>query len=340
MIMKTKFTIQITGISILLLLIFCAVEGLSQDFHLSQYDAVPMIQNPANTGMKEGRHYSASAMYRSQWRPISSRPFSTFILAYDMPLEDRWGIGGYLVNSDGANVFNTFQLTGSVAYRITRQRRRSAGHHLSVGGQLGMMYKTTARELVFNNQYNPQGGGYSSDIPNYEDIENYSKVLPEISMGANYRYVNDQETIKPFASFSIWHITSPKEGFLSNSGGDVRLPRRYNLLVGSRFLLQDRFILEPKINTNIQGQATEYIFGADLETTFEAREDILGTFGVHHRLKDAIIIIAGIEYKGLLFTMSFDINTTELSEYVKGSSAMEFSLIFAPRTGRVNLFRI
>ena len=100
----------------LLSIIFISVNTLGQDYHFSQFDASPVKLNPALTGKFTKYNYIAAVMYRNQWRNLSNKPFSNFNLSYEMPINGRWGVGGYLSNFDGAKVYNEFDLVFSGSY--------------------------------------------------------------------------------------------------------------------------------------------------------------------------------------------------------------------------------
>src|SRR5690554_8097018 len=78
--------------SIIIASIICLPASLfGQDYHFSNFDALVTGYQPALTGMAKEHHYRAASQYRSQWRPLSTKPFATFAFSYDMPLNERWG---------------------------------------------------------------------------------------------------------------------------------------------------------------------------------------------------------------------------------------------------------
>src|SRR5688572_15263618 len=94
----------------LLLLALSAGTAFSikgQDFHLTQYDAAKIYLNPALTGGFNG-YYRIHANYRNQWKTISTKPFTTGALAFDMPVR-KMGIGVQVMNyRAGAGLYNAF----------------------------------------------------------------------------------------------------------------------------------------------------------------------------------------------------------------------------------------
>lgn len=165
---------KIKVISILILAF--VVKTNAQDYHFSQFDALVPTYQPALTGMFKEYNYRAATQYRNQWRPLATKPFSTFAIAYDMPIDQRWGVGAYIINYDGARVFNSFNLVASGAYRITDPGQKD--HLLTTGLQMGMIYKNTNnRDLLFDSQYS--NGTFNPELEDNEDFQRFSKLMPE-----------------------------------------------------------------------------------------------------------------------------------------------------------------
>ncbi|MCB9047123.1 MAG: type IX secretion system membrane protein PorP/SprF [Chitinophagales bacterium] len=56
----------------------------AQDVHFTQFNAAPLILNPAFTGNFDGK-MRASAIYRDQWRSVTV-PFKTIAISVDAPM--------------------------------------------------------------------------------------------------------------------------------------------------------------------------------------------------------------------------------------------------------------
>src|SRR5690349_4514025 len=109
----------------------------AQDAHLSQYEAAPVLQTPALTGIYEGSDFRMSSSFRSQWGALGSN-FTTTTFSYDAAFQGRYGAGLYLSNYNMADVFNTFEVGLAGAYNVSAPK---AKHTLSVGVRLGAMQK-------------------------------------------------------------------------------------------------------------------------------------------------------------------------------------------------------
>jgi len=321
--MKNTLVIILTFV-----LAFSSNKGMAQDYHFSQFDVLPVRLNPALTGMFKDYAYKSGAIYRNQWRALSVKPFSTFSLSYEMPLKnDRWGIGAYMTNYDGAKIYNEFNLVISGAYRITKPDQDI--HILTSGLQAGFINKNiNDKELTFNNQYD--GGGFNTDLASMETFDRFSKFMPEINLGLYYEY-GGVDDLRLFAGFSLYHITSPKNQFIESTVDPSRLPRRFVLHGGAVYKINPDYTVSLKTREMWQGKASEYYFGGEIEYLYERKTNTRVLGAVYYRVKDALVLGAGIEYKNLTFMMSYDITTSSLNNYNNGYGGLEFSIKFAPR---------
>ena len=311
------------------LLFLVTYAGNAQDYHFSQFDVSPVTLNPSLTGNFKKYDYKSSVIYRNQWRTLSSKPFSNFNLSYEMPLNSRWGIGGYISNFDGAKVYNEFNLVLSGSYRITVPNNKR--YLISVGLQAGMINKNiNDRDLTFNNQY--QSGGFNPDITSTENIEKLSKVVPELNFGIFYKYYGKtpQSKYKPYIGASVFHISSPKQDFLSTKENASRLPRRFLLHGGIDIKYSRTFNMEVKFRNQWQGKGREYYFGSDFNylVSTEGNTTLKGL--LYYRVKDAFVVGFGVDYKHMTFITTYDITTSGLNEFNNNKGALEFSLLYRP----------
>src|SRR3954469_25815536 len=66
--------------------LFCLSATQAQDIHFSQYNASPLLLNPATAGMNEG-DYRAYANFRTQWMTVASgNTYRTFAGGADVSL--------------------------------------------------------------------------------------------------------------------------------------------------------------------------------------------------------------------------------------------------------------
>ena len=314
-----------------LLFIICSYHtGMSQDYHFSQFDVSPVKLNPALTGKNTEYNYVAAVMYRNQWRNLSNKPFSNFNLSYEMPINGRWGVGGYISNFDGAKVYNEFNLVVSGSYSVSRPGNKK--YQLTTGLQAGFINKNiNDRDLTFNNQY--QDGGFNPDISSQENLERLSKFVPEINFGIFYKYFGKTGNSKvvPYGGFSVFHISSPKQEFLEGTEEVSRLPRRFVLHGGAEVKFTREFTADVKFRNQWQGRGSEYFFGSDFNYKIDFATNTSIKALLYYRVKDAFVTGFGIQYMNMTFITTYDITTSTLKEFNSSRGALEFSMLFAPK---------
>jgi type IX secretion system PorP/SprF family membrane protein len=314
---------QIIKIGILGLIVFFTNNNIvkAQDSHMSQFDAMPVLLNSAMTGVLTENSIRAGAQFRSQWGAIGSNITST-ALTVDAPLKERWGVGGYLLYNQESKYFNVFNFVLSGAYKITSTNQKK--HLLTVGLQAGLINKNVKdNKLVFDQQYS--NGNFDPDLPSGESFARSSRAMLELNYGLFYGYTDPDKKIHPYLGFSLFHITSPNESF--TNAAKSRLPRKWVLHGGCNVNITEDFIVEPKGLYMRQLNAQEIVAGMNLNYNLK-ESNIKVMAGGFYRLQDAVIIQVGVNYRNLVYKMSYDINTSSLKTYSEKRGGLEFSIVF------------
>lgn len=310
---------------IIILLYFLSTNSTNvvfgQDSHMSQFSTSPIIMNPSYAGSQEKGDIRVVSQFRNQWNSVANK-LSTTTLAVDIPFQQKWGLGGYIINYDAAKSFNVFNFVVSAAYDIASKHQKK--HKINMGLQLGLIYKSTSNDkLVFDNQY--VDGTFNTDLPSGENITKVSTMMPEVNYGISYQNIEHRKKFKPYGGISVFHLTHPKESFIKSQ--DSKLPLRYVFIGGGKIIASDELIFDPKILIMRQKNAMEINVGFDGEYMVQPNT-VSVLWGVYYRFKDAIIPMIGIDYKSILFKMSYDVNISTLKPYSNGKGGIEFSLTF------------
>lgn len=293
---------------------------LAQDPHLSQYDASPIVVNPALTGTIAPGNLRGVTQYRNQWGTLGTR-FTTSTVAFDAPIDKQFGVGLYLQDDNGAKTYNTFSLVLSGSYKITSPIQRK--YRLMVGLQAGFIYKkTNESQLTFDKQYN--SGVFNQELPSGEDFPKLSAMMPEFNVGFAYESTVDNQTVNPYAGMAVFHCSNPKESFYGMK--DSRLPIRAIVHGGSKIAVNDDILVDPNLLLMKQRNIWELIVGARGEYKLNSSSAVAA--GIHYRLKDAVIVMTGFNYNNYRFRISYDITVSELRKYTRGFGGLEFSLLY------------
>ena len=306
----------------------------AQDFHLSQYDAFNMYNNPALTGNYFGEKwaYRINGTFREQWRQLTTKPFSTYGIGYDAHSNGRgvrFGYGGYILNNkSGVAGINSLNAMLSGSYYITKPEQ--SPHCLNVGLQLGVLYKSfNPNSLLFETQYDYNTGTLNPEIPSGENFTRNSLLSLDANMGVYYKYKEKNDRFSPFIGLSVYHLNMPKQNFTTETS---RMPMRFSVQAGSDFKLNEKIKLIPKILFMYQAKATELnigLLGDYLLTNGNDRDpDYHLLLGISYRMKDAFIIQAGAKRDNIILRFSYDATTSYLRNYNNSRGAYEFSLVF------------
>jgi len=328
--MKTlKTYLRIAGSCTIAAIFGGSLHVQAQDMHLSQYDAAPIMFNPANTGMLKFTDLRVAALYRSQWASLATN-FTTFGLSFDMAINDRWGGGIVFVNHDAANVIGTSNFLVSTAYQITDPNNTK--YMLSAGVQLGFLYKRiNTNGMIFDSQFD--GFNFDNDLPTNEQFNRTSRFMMDANMGFSFKSTDRTKKINPFADFAVFHVTTPNEAFIGEANS--KLPMRWMANVGARTEVSRNLVIDPSVIWMRQREAQQF------QITALAHYEISGTpyqviGGLGYRTEDAVIIHAGLRHNANIFRISYDVNASGLSYYSNNRGALEFTAIYRPgrRTSR------
>jgi type IX secretion system PorP/SprF family membrane protein len=312
---------------ILALLTSCINYAVAQDFHLSQYNEAPLYLNPALTGViANDKNDRAFASYRTQWGAVTDRSFTTFSGGYDRKLNDRFSIGGYIINNNsGLARINAFSFFTSAKYSIIEDVSK---HRLDVGLQLGLLNRSIRSDnLTFESQYSNADGGINSEIPSGEVFNQSSLFRFNANTGVYYEY-NENKKLKPFIGVSLYNIVMPKISFFNN---DERLALKTNIHLGAKYIINEKWTVSPMLLLLAQQKARELNVGVRGDYLLnESGYTLIGE--AYYRHKDAVILGFGLNKDKISFKASYDINISYLSSYTNSKGAIEFSLVYSGLT--------
>ncbi len=292
----------------------------AQDGQLSQFDAAPVMLNPALTGMYENADFRMSSNVRSQWSSLSSN-FLTTAFAYDVSMQRRFGFGSYLSNYNMSGIMNTFQAGLTGAYNVMDSK---SDQTLSAGVNLGMIYKKiNDQQLVWDAQYDD--GNFNTDLPSGEMLQQGRRLMPELSFGVAYRSTAPRKRINPFGNFAIFHVTTPDESIFRMEQSDLHI--RYSMNAGVRVKVIEQLYLVPQGVYMRQGN--DQLIHAGMLGEFNIGGSMYSVVGGgSYRWNDAIVAQVGLKHKSAMYRFSYDVNTSPLSSYTNRNGAYEFSIVY------------
>lgn len=296
-------------------------ELLAQDIHWSQFNEIPLFQNPGNTGLFRG-DYRFMMNYKDQWRSVSV-PFTTFSCSADMKLKRLPKLGlGFLFFNDAAGdgVFRTIELQANVAYSI---KLTSDSVHLIRGGlNVGINHRQINWDkLTFDNQYN--GIVFDPNLPANEFYQTDRKTNYSIGLGVVYTYAMSKEK-RLTAGLGFFNLNRPNQGFFNQK---VERDVRTNIFIKANYKLDVDIDLLPSINLSFQGVYREIIIGSSLKyTLIDNVKDYRAFYGgIWYRSRDAAYLTIGMDYQNWFFGLSYDFNFSKLTPASGARGGFEFA---------------
>jgi type IX secretion system PorP/SprF family membrane protein len=311
--------------AILMLFIITMSASAQVDPHFSQYYAYPQWLNPALTGVIDG-DYRAGINFKQQWGSINNA-FITGGASFEKAPAKNFAFGATVMNQNAGELdFNYLTALVSGSYRI---RFGAQGLNIiNFGLQAGIINRSfNGQNARFGDQFNG-ANGFDSGATSSETISSNSALAPDINAGILYFDANPDQAIHPFFGVSVAHINQPKEKFL---GSENKLPMRFTAHGGTRIMLNDNIDIMPNALFMYQGNAREIAAGGYAQIAAGASSTLM--VGGNYRFDDAAIAYLGFQHKNMVFGLSYDVNTSNLSRASKSNGGFELSITLLGRRG-------
>lgn len=300
----------------------------AQDPVFTQFTAVPLALNPAFAGTTYAPRFAAA--YRNEWPNHADvgTAYETFAVSYDQFFEvfnSGFGIMAMADNAGGGLLKSTWA-SASYAYRASVNDQLS----MKFGVQAGFrQMRLDWDRLVFLDQLDPINGPLDpSGNPNPTNElppDNLTRTHFDVSAGL-LAYGE-----KFYAGVSLFHLTTPNEGFIqAGTGLDEGLPLRLTLQAGTEITLipgNNRIrptYIAPNLLFVKQGDQGQINLGAILgHGPFAA--------GLWYRQAftnaDAVIASLNFQYEVLRIGYSFDFTVADGIQVSKSGGTHEISLL-------------
>ncbi|MBK7311298.1 MAG: PorP/SprF family type IX secretion system membrane protein [Sphingobacteriaceae bacterium] len=310
----------------------------AQDIHFSQFYESPLLLNPAAAGASNS-DFRFVVNYKNQWKSVIN-PFKTIALAFDSRIYlnkkkkgNHIGYGFSMYNDKaGMSKVTTNQVNLDLAYHVYFSRSSS----LSAGVKAGFFQRNiNTTDLKWDAQYD--GKAYDPSKPTRESAIFQSFMKFDLAAGILYKYYSRANGGRFELGGSLAHITKPKISFYSS---DPSLNFKYIGHMHAQVKMGENTLFLPSAMYALQGKHQEVIFGGSIKFLIgqSTREKvILNTFtlissaiqfGAYLRAKDALIFTAAMDYKkNMVFGVSYDVNTSKLSQASKRRGGLELSFI-------------
>ncbi len=332
--MKTK---------IIILALLTALTGSlkAQDYHFSQYFDTPLLVNPSLTGVFNGDQ-RAILYYRDQWSSVMTNPYRSFGFSFDTRIWKNADETGYLAlginamkDKAGASELSVTQGLLSLAYH----QQIGMTSLLSAGIQGGFTQRTLNQaNLVWDNQYDPNAGGFDTNLPTGETSIYEGFGHADMAVGLLYSYFSPEtnsssnDGVRFNLGGAFYHFNRPDKSFTELF--DHKLYSK--IVVHGRALIglaQSNLAIAPNFMYQMQGPNTEILAGLGFRFMLQEQSRYTGfmkesalTLGCLTRINDAIIPYIAFEFANYSIGVSYDTNISSLRRATNSVGGFEVNL--------------
>jgi type IX secretion system PorP/SprF family membrane protein len=324
-------------------IIACHMTMNAQDVHFSQFSFAPLQLNPALTGIFDGKA-RVSNTYRTQWSGLGNG-YKTIHISVDAPLgkehmkNNYFGIGA-MVYQDKAGTagFRSTIIEGSLAYTTCLDDQNE--NYVSLGFQAGLNQQSMdLSSATWDSQWN--GDIFDPSLYSHESIQLEQFSYLDFNAGLLYYYLPDENNSFNVGA-SMSHVGSPNVSFFSVTT-ETPLRRKLTFHSGAEICVDKDITtwIEPRVLFLLQGNQKEILFGGNIKnkvqfksryTNYKKEAYFYG--GAFYRWDDSFILSARFEFNTLGLGISYDINTSALSNAAGSSNAFEINLSFVSSVKR------
>ncbi|HEY6160375.1 MAG TPA: type IX secretion system membrane protein PorP/SprF [Bacteroidia bacterium] len=284
-------------IFIMLLCMQAAVQGFAQqDAQFSHNMFNKLDFNPAFAGMTHGQ--CLSMIYRNQWVSFPGAPVTTLLNVNQFVPVMQGGIGFTAAEDKLGNEKNfACLLSGSRHFNI-------GNGELSLGGRIGWMQKS-----FIDNWIAPDG------VPGDNSIPVGAPPLSFMDLGAGLFYLDVNEN---YVGVSVNHAYNN-----GNSTADHYFKNvpHYYLTAGTKISVPGMRSLAFKPSVLVKSDGKAMIF--DVNGLLYFNDRFWG--GASYRMTDAIVLMAGVVWRGVKIGYAFDYTTSELKNYSSNTHELMIS---------------
>lgn len=302
----------------------------AQDLFVTQFDYVPMMVNPAQTGDYYGS-FRLGGTYRDQGFTVTQDRYTTPSFYIDAPIikgfrEKDWvGVGGYFIQDKagaGELLTGEYQFSGSYHLSLSKNEFR----YIALGIQGGTYQRRFAMAELLRFEDGIQQGGPSPDQALASSM-GQSKVSAAI--GIMFRSKNDQEE-----EFRIGGRVGRFFGHdysISSMGADVDIP--LHLVVHGSYDLgiAKGFTLTPQAIFRTIGSSSELAIQCRGRIVVNEEKEFSVLPGLGYRVGDAAQLLIGGQMKQLRASLAFDVTTSSLRQANNGIGAVELAIAWIIR---------
>ncbi|GAA4743282.1 PorP/SprF family type IX secretion system membrane protein [Flavisolibacter ginsenosidimutans] len=284
----------------------------AQDINFSQFYELPLLRNPALSGLFTGDLRITSA-FRNQWGSVTV-PYRTQALGAELKfrLSDvNYMALGLQVTNDvaGDSKLGKTAILPALTFHISLNGDKDT--YISAGFMGGpVQQRFDASKLSFDDQF--VNGSYSATNPTRQVFTNTNLTYYDLSAGLLFSSVFG-DGAKYYAGGSMFHVFQPLVAF--SGAKDVKLNRKYMINAGLSAPTSDADKVIVYADGFSQGGSTQTQGGLMFKHDVLQEDEDYGvslSAGAFVRWNDAVMPLIKLDYYKLGIGMTYDVNVSKL----------------------------
>ena len=296
-----KYSLVVVALCFCTTTIFAQQQNRFTQFMWNEYAI-----NPAYTGALA--YSPVQLTYRKQWQGFNGSP-ETFTFGGHTALNAKMGLGAMVFKDNMGGAITQTGIMVNYAYRMRLNKQSNLSFGLS-GIINQFVFDNTKINALNANDPSFQGGVQKS-------------TAPDAMFGILYTY--KQKLNIGFSSSQL--VQSKLKNLNDVPGANNRLIRHYNAQLSYKFIINDKFNIEPAL----LAKATE-VTPMQLDVNLRGWYQNIVMLGFTYRHKDAFAALLGVKYKNMFVGYSYDVSTSAIRSYNNGSHEIVMGYHFAAKT--------
>jgi len=303
---------------------------VSQTLPITQNSSVPLLLNPASSGLFNGRALMQTN-FRNQNQFTTTYPYVTGVFDGQFRIGDKtigekdiFSVGGlaFYDNSNNGG-FTQTQLGGNIAYHKSLDEEGN----LRLGAGFQINYRNCILDyskLSFASQFNSSLGIYSSTVSGNPEGFGFSTSMYDWGAGIILSYALDN--VGYYLGVSGSNLNNPSA---SKPGISVNLPRAFTYQGGIVLptFEYDRLYASLSHVTSASSNVTTlgFSYGFNLNGIDQEEDDEL-QIGSYLRFKDSYSPFVGIKKDNYFIGINYDVNISDQASINRGAGALELTM--------------
>ncbi len=305
--------------------IFSVQYAMGQDFLFSQYDFMPQVYNPAQTGDYYGS-VRIGGIYRDQGFAVTSDEYNTPGFFIDAPImtgfkkQDWIGIGATFVQDNaGVARLKTGEVRFSLAYHLGLDNRGQ--NVLTFGIQAGNYFRSFGEEvdlLRFESEITGEGSNDANPLTRSDNQWAFGA-------GILFRTQPDDRTSFRIGG-AVTHIAAFDYSIEQN--GFVAIPLTFNAHMGFERQLTEFISINPMLLAQYVGGDYNVALQSYLSIQPDKEKEFYLEPGIGYRFLDAAMLFFGIQYKSFKVRLAYDATLSPMTSVNGTAGALELGAVY------------